>query len=125
MLRVSSQSNPNSVAGAIASVLREREHADIQVVGAGALNQAVKAIAIARGFLAPSGIDLVCVPAFAEVEIEGEVRTAIRLSVQDRRATVRPDEASVDVGQPVSTREAQRIGPPEGGPTGHPIEEAR
>lgn len=106
MLRVSSQSNPNSVAGAIASVLRERACADVQVVGAGALNQAVKAIAIARGFLAPSGIDLVCVPAFTEVEIEGEVRTAIRLSVQDRRATVRPDEASVDVGQPASTQEA-------------------
>ena len=65
VLRVSTKSNPNSVAGALAGVLREKGTAELQAVGAGALNQAVKAVAIARGFVAPSGIDLVCVPAFA------------------------------------------------------------
>lgn len=63
VLRVSTKSNPNSVAGALAGVLREKGTAELQAVGAGALNQAVKAVAIARGFVAPSGIDLVCVPA--------------------------------------------------------------
>ena len=67
VLRVSTKSNPNSVAG-----------------GAGALNQAVKAVAIARGFVAPSGIDLVCVPAFADIEIDGEERTAIKLIIESR-----------------------------------------
>ena len=70
VLRVSTKSNPNSVAGALAGVLREKGTAELQAVGAGALNQAVKAVAIARGFVAPSGIDLVCVPAFADIEIE-------------------------------------------------------
>ena len=64
VLRVSTKSNPNSVAGALAGVLREKGTAELQAVGAGALNQAVKAVAIARGFVAPSGIDLVCVPCF-------------------------------------------------------------
>lgn len=76
VLRVSTKSNPNSVAGALAGVLREKGTAELQAVGAGALNQAVKAVAIARGFVAPSGIDLVCVPAFADIEIDGEERTA-------------------------------------------------
>ncbi len=84
VLKVSSKSNPNSVAGALAGVLREAGAAEIQVIGAGALNQAVKAIAIARGFVAPSGIDLVCIPAFTDIEIDGEERTAIRLTVESR-----------------------------------------
>lgn len=84
VLKVSSKSNPNSVAGALAGVLREMGSAEIQVIGAGALNQAIKAIAIARGFVAPSGIDLVCVPAFTDIIIDGEERTAIRLSVESR-----------------------------------------
>lgn len=63
VLKVSSKSNPNSVAGALAGVLRERGVAEIQAIGAGALNQAIKSIAIARGFVAPSGMDLVCIPA--------------------------------------------------------------
>ena len=67
VLRVSTKSNPNSVAGALAGVLREKGTAELQAVGAGALNQAVKAVAIARGFVAPSGIDLVCVPDFADL----------------------------------------------------------
>ncbi|MFW6113364.1 MAG: stage V sporulation protein S [Actinomycetota bacterium] len=84
ILKVSSKSNPNSVAGALAGVLREMGRAEIQVIGAGALNQAVKAIAIARGFVAPSGIDLVCIPAFTDIIIDGEERTAIKLSVEPR-----------------------------------------
>ena len=84
VLKVSSKSNPNSVAGALAGVIREHGSAEIQAVGAGAINQAIKAIAIARGFVSPSGIDLVCVPAFADIVIDGEERTAIKLIVQPR-----------------------------------------
>lgn len=84
MLKVSAKSNPNSVAGALAGVLRERGSAEMQTIGAGSLNQAIKAIAIARGFVAPSGMDLICIPAFTEVEIDGEERTAIRLIVEPR-----------------------------------------
>jgi stage V sporulation protein S len=83
-LRVSSKSKPNTVAGAVAGVIREQGQVELQTVGAGALNQAVKAIAIARGFLAPSGIDLVCVPSFSHIDIEGNERTAIRLLVHPR-----------------------------------------
>lgn len=85
VLKVSSKSNPNSVAGALAGVLRERGNAEIQAIGAGALNQAVKAVAIARGFVAPAGVDLICIPAFAEVEVEGEERTGIKLIVESRK----------------------------------------
>ena len=84
ILKVSSKSNPNSCAGALAGVIRQAGAAELHVVGAGALNQAVKAIAIARGFLASAGLDLVCVPMFADIEIDGESRTAIRLLVEDR-----------------------------------------
>ncbi|MEG6584078.1 stage V sporulation protein S [Dendrosporobacter sp. 1207_IL3150] len=84
VLKVSAQSNPKSVAGALAAVLRERGSAEVQAVGAGAVNQAIKAIAIARGFVAPNGIDLISVPAFAEITIEGEERTAIRFIVEPR-----------------------------------------
>ena len=84
VLKVSSKSNPNSVAGALAGVLREKGSAEIQAIGAGALNQAVKAIAIARGFVAPSGMDLVCVPAFTDINIEGDQKTAIKLIVEPR-----------------------------------------
>lgn len=84
VLKVSARSNPNSVAGALAGVLRERGSAEIQAIGAGAINQAVKAIAIARGFVAPSGMDLICIPAFTEVVIDGEERTAIRMIVEPR-----------------------------------------
>ena len=84
VLKVSSRSNPNSCAGAMAGVIRQSGAVEVQVVGAGALNQAVKAIAIARGYLTPSGVDLVTVPTFADIEIDGQVRTAIRLLVEDR-----------------------------------------
>jgi len=84
VLKVSSKSNPNSVAGALSAVLRESGKAEIQVIGAGALNQAVKAVAIARGFVAPGGMDLVVVPAFTDLKIDGEERTAIRLLIGPR-----------------------------------------
>lgn len=84
VLKVSSKSNPNSVAGALAGVMRERGGAEIQTIGAGALNQAVKAVAIARGFVAPGGIDLVCIPAFTDITIDSEERTAIKLIVEPR-----------------------------------------
>ena len=84
VLKVSSKSNPNAVAGALAGVLRQSGAVEVQVVGAGALNQAIKAVAIARGFVAPSNIDLVRIPTFADIEIDGESRTAIRLAVEDR-----------------------------------------
>lgn len=82
ILKVSSKSNPNSVAGALANVFREKGSVEIQAVGAGALNQAIKAIAIARGFIAPSGKNLVCIPAFQDIIIDGEARTAIRLIIE-------------------------------------------
>ncbi|MFV0517782.1 stage V sporulation protein S [Aminipila terrae] len=84
VLKVSAKSNPNSVAGALAGVLREKGDAEIQAIGAGALNQAIKAVAIARGFVAPGGVDLVCVPAFTDIQIEGEERTAIKLIIEPR-----------------------------------------
>ena len=88
VIKISSKSNPNSCAGALAGVLRSCGAVEVQVVGAGALNQAVKAVAIARTFVVDAGIDLVCVPAFAEIEIDGERRTAIRLLVEDRTKRV-------------------------------------
>ena len=93
ILKVSSRSNPNSVAGAMAGVVRQSGAVEVQVVGAGALNQAVKAVAIARGYLTPSNVDLVCIPTFADIEIDGESRTAIRLSVEDRTHRTPTDTA--------------------------------
>ena len=84
VLKVSTKSNPNSVAGALAAIIKEKDIAEIQAVGAGAINQAVKAIAIARGFIARSGKDIVCIPAFTDIQIDGEERTAIKLIVQPR-----------------------------------------
>jgi stage V sporulation protein S len=94
VLKVSSRSNPNSVAGAMAGVVRTCGTVEVQVVGAGALNQAVKALAIARGYVSTVGMDLVCVPTFADIEIDGERRTAIRLRIGDRDHRI-PDPALV------------------------------
>ncbi len=84
ILKIAAKSNPNSVAGALAGVIREKGKAEMQAIGAGALNQAIKAVAIARGFVAPGGIDLVCIPAFVDIQIDGEERTAIKLIVGPR-----------------------------------------
>lgn len=93
VLKVSSKSNPNSVAGALAGVVRTSGSAEIQVVGAGALNQAIKAVAIARGYMAPSGQDLTCRPTFTDIRIDGESRTAIRLEVESCALRTRPAAA--------------------------------
>jgi len=84
VLKVSAQSSPKSVAGALTAILRENGFAEVQAVGAGAVNQAVKAIAITRGFIAPNGVDLVTIPAFVEINIDGEERTAIKFIVEPR-----------------------------------------
>ena len=83
-LKVSSKSSPASVAGAIAGMVKDGVGVEIQAVGAGAVNQAVKAIAISRGFLSPIGIEIACIPSFADIVIDGEYRTAIRVAVEPR-----------------------------------------
>ena len=80
-LKVSSKSSPASVAGAIAGMVKDDVSVEIQSVGAGAVNQAVKAIAISRGFLSPIGIEIACIPSFADIVIDGEYRTAIKFTV--------------------------------------------
>ncbi|MFW6082942.1 MAG: stage V sporulation protein S [Chloroflexota bacterium] len=82
IIKVASDSRSTAVAGAIAGVMREQDSVDVQAIGAGAVNQAVKATAIARGYLEMDGIDIVCIPSFVEVSIEGQERTAVRLHVQ-------------------------------------------
>src|SRR5437764_1126288 len=84
VIKVSAQSRSTSVAGAIAGVVREHKRAEVQAIGAGAVNQAIKATAIARGYLAEDGIDVVCIPYFTEVTIEEQERTALRLVVEPR-----------------------------------------
>lgn len=85
VLKVSAHSRPSAVAGAIAGVIRHAGRAEVQAIGAGATNQAIKAVAIARDYLAPNGIDIVCIPAFIDVTIANEERTAIRLVIETRR----------------------------------------
>ena len=84
VLKVSARSRPSAVAGAIAGVVRESGRAEVQAIGAGATNQAVKAVAIARDYLLETGIEAVCLPAFIDVTIDNENRTAIRLIVEPR-----------------------------------------
>ena len=84
VLKVSAKSNPNAVAGALAGVVREHGTVEVQSIGAGAINQAIKAVAIARGFVAPQGINLICIPSFTDVIIDGSERTAIKLIVESR-----------------------------------------
>lgn len=81
-LKVGTKSNPSKVAGALANVIRQTGSVEIQAIGAGALNQAIKAVAIARGFVAPSGKNIVCIPAFTDITIEGEEKTAIKLIIE-------------------------------------------
>ncbi len=82
ILKVSSKSNPNSVAGAVANILKVEERIDVQVIGAGALNQLVKSIIICRGFLAPLGKDIACFPSFCDIIVEGVEKTAIRFTIE-------------------------------------------
>lgn len=84
VIKVSSQSRTSAVAGAIAGVVREHRRAEVQAIGAGAVNQAIKAIAIARGYLQEDGLDVICIPEFTSVEIDGKERTALRFVVEPR-----------------------------------------
>jgi stage V sporulation protein S len=84
LLKVSSKSPPNAVAGAIAGIIRTENKVQIQTIGAGALNQTIKAIAIARGYIAPTGQELVCIPFFRDIDVNGEVKTAIVITVEVR-----------------------------------------
>jgi stage V sporulation protein S len=84
-LKVAADSNPKKVAGALTSVLKEKKSVELHAVGAGAVNQGVKAIAIARGFVAPTGIDLICIPAFIEIKINEKLKTAIKFIVKPAR----------------------------------------
>ncbi len=84
IIKVSASSRSTAVAGAIAGVIREHRHAEVQAIGASAVNQAVKAVAIARGYLQEDGIDIISIPAFIEVDINGQERTAIRITVEPR-----------------------------------------
>ena len=82
LLKVSAKSNPSKVAGALANVFKEKNKVEMQMVGAGALNQAIKSIIICRGFLAPSGKNIICVPSFASTIIDGGEKTAIKINVE-------------------------------------------
>jgi len=84
VLKVSSTTEPKSVAGAIAAILRNDEPVEINAIGAAAVNQVVKSIAVARGYVAPNGIDLVCIPAFSQIEVDGKEKTSIRFTVEKR-----------------------------------------
>jgi stage V sporulation protein S len=84
ILKVSATSKPVAVAGAIAGVMRSQHKVEVQAIGAGAINQAVKAIAISRGYLAPGGVDVVCIPSFIDISIDGEERTGMRLLIEER-----------------------------------------
>jgi stage V sporulation protein S len=84
IIKVSARSRTASVAGAVAGVIREAGRAEVQAIGAGAVNQAVKAIAIATGYLAEEDVHIICMPAFAEVMIDDQERTAIKITVEPR-----------------------------------------
>ena len=84
VLLVSTNSNPTAVAGALAAEVRIKGKAELKAIGAGAVNQAIKAIAIARGFVAPVGIEIVVTPSFEDIDVDGDVRTAMRFIVEPR-----------------------------------------
>ena len=85
ILKISSKSNPNSVAGAIAGGLQENKRVELQAIGAGAVNQSMKAIAIARSFVAASGVDLLCIPAFFTVIVENEEKTGMKFIIKEEK----------------------------------------
>ena len=91
VIRVAASSRSTAVAGAIAGVMREQGQVDVQAIGAGAVNQAIKAVTIARGYLELDGIDIVCVPSFVEVLIDDQERTAVRLCVERRGASAKAE----------------------------------
>ena len=108
-LKVSSKSSPASVAGAIAGMVKDGVPVNLQSVGAGAVNQAIKAIAIARGFLIPTGVDISCAPTFSDIQIGGEMRTAIRIAVYVHRLDSRTAAGTLNPSGAVG---ASRTGEP-------------
>lgn len=88
IIKVAGKSHPGKVAGAIAGIVREREQAHVRAIGAAAVNQAIKAVIIARSYLATDGIDVICIPGFVNVDIDGLERTALTLVVEPRRANL-------------------------------------
>jgi stage V sporulation protein S len=84
IIKVKANSRTAAVAGAIAGVMRDSHHAEVQAIGAGAVNQAVKAIVLAKAYLVDDGIDIISIPEFVDVEIDGKVRTAIKLTIEQR-----------------------------------------
>ena len=84
VIKVSAHSRSTAVAGAIAGVMRDHHHAEVQAIGASAVNQAIKAVAIARSYLTLDGIDIVCIPEFVEIDIDGQERTALKLVIEPR-----------------------------------------
>jgi stage V sporulation protein S len=100
-IKVSAKSRSPAVAGAIAGVIREHRHAEVQAIGAGAVNQAVKAIAIARGYLERDGLDIACTPTFVEVDVGGEERTAVKFLVEVTRTFEPKPEAPRPTPPPV------------------------
>ena len=84
IIKVKANSRTAAVAGAIAGVMREHKYAEVQAIGAGAVNQAVKALVLAKGYLAEDGIPIVCLPEFVDVDIDGKIRTAVRIVVEPR-----------------------------------------
>lgn len=87
IIKVKANSRTAAVAGAIAGVMRENKHAEVQAIGAGAVNQSVKAMILAKGYLAEDGMPIYCIPSFVEVDIEGKIRTAVKLSIDIFKAT--------------------------------------
>ncbi len=100
IIKVSANSRTAAVAGAIAGVMRESQYAEVQSIGAGAVNQAIKAIILAKGYLVNDGIDITCVPEFVDVEIDGKVRTAIKLVIQPRGKDTAPTQKAPEVDKP-------------------------
>jgi len=84
VIKVSANSRTSAVAGAIAGVIRDHKHAEVQAIGAGAVNQAIKALVLATGYLKNDGIEIACVPEFVEIQIDDKVRTAIKLVVDPK-----------------------------------------
>jgi stage V sporulation protein S len=105
IIKVAAKSRSTAVAGAIANVIREHKQAEVQAIGAGAVNQAVKAIAIARGYLKQDGLDIMCAPMFVEVDVEGQERTAIKFNVEAHNVPIPAAEPAEGERDSVPPRE--------------------
>jgi len=106
IIKVSANSRTAAVAGAIAGVMREHRYAEVQSIGAGAVNQAIKAIILAKGYLVNDEIDIICVPEFVDVDIDGKVRTAIKLIITPRGEDTAPPQETPKETQEEETVEA-------------------